>query len=134
MTATPTLGLLAVALLAGSAVSASARRLRLSGDHQYPHDTAGVYPGLVLQGGRLFESTGFMVVVAARSGPPHRFVIRSVSVPSQYFAEGIRFFRARSFRSPAVADGLHLQPDTFAPIGQFSYTGEAGALLMTRRT
>ena len=125
---------LAVALLAGSAgsaVSASAQPVySYQVINQYPHDTAAFTQGLVLQDGRLFESTGLYGSSSLREVDLQTgAVIRSVSVPSQYFAEGMTIFQGKVFQVTWQSQtGFIYNPDTFALIGQFSYTGEGWGL------
>ena len=52
-----------------------------------------------------------------------------MSVPSQYFAEGMTIFQGKVFQVTWQSQtGFIYNPDTFAPIGQFSYTGEGWGL------
>ena len=98
--------------------------------NQYPHDTAAFTQGLVLQGGRLFESTGLHGSSSLREVNLHTgAVIRSLSVPSQYFAEGMTIFQGKVFQVTWQSQtGFIYNPDTFALIGQFSYSGEGWGL------
>lgn len=58
--------------------------------HAYPHDSQAFTQGLVYLDGHLFESTGLYGQSTLREDDLETGrVIREVSVPSQYFAEGL---------------------------------------------
>ena len=98
--------------------------------NRFPHDPAAFTQGLVLQQGRLFESTGLngsssLREVHLTTGA----VLRIVNVPSQYFAEGMTIFQGKVFQLTWRSQvGFIYNPDTFAPLGQFSYAGEGWGL------
>src|SRR5215208_3095846 len=91
---------LALALFAAGALDAAAQPVYgYQVITQHPHDTGAFTQGLVLQNGRLFESTGLygsssLREVDLQSGA----VLRSVSVSSQYFAEGMTIFQGKVFQ------------------------------------
>ena len=97
---------------------------------RYPHAQDAFTQGLVYEGGRLYESTGLngsssLREVHLQSG----VVLRRVDVPAQYFAEGMTLFQGKIFQLTWQSQvGFIYNPDTFAKIGEFSYTGEGWGL------
>lgn len=56
----------------------------------YPHDADAFTQGLLLEGGRFYESTGLYGESTLREVVPETGeVLREVTVPPQYFAEGL---------------------------------------------
>ncbi|MGQ0732947.1 MAG: glutaminyl-peptide cyclotransferase [Acidobacteriota bacterium] len=107
-----------------------AERLRVKVLRSYPHDRAAFTQGLVLDGGRLYESTGLvgrssLREVEVESGR----VIRRVEVAPPIFAEGLALVGGRLIQL-TWQNGLALQYDrrTFARQGEFSYRGEGWGL------
>ena len=96
----------------------------------YPHDTSAFTEGLILQDGRLYESTGLngassLREVDLRTGA----VIRKIDIAPQYFAEGMTIFRGRIFQLTWQSQtGFIYDPATFIELGQFFYTGEGWGL------
>lgn len=119
--------LLAVATGVGSAQSAL---YRYNVINTYPHDRNAFTQGLVLLDGKLYESTGLygsstLREVDLTSGT----VLRSVAVPSQFFAEGMTVFQGKIFQLTWQSQtGFIYDPGTFNLLGQFSYTGEGWGL------
>jgi len=91
----------------------------------YPHDTSAFTEGLVYTGGALYESTGLygsstLRQVDLRTGA----VLRSVALGSQYFGEGATLFQGKIFQLTYQSQTAFVyDAATFAPIGQFFYTG-----------
>jgi len=96
----------------------------------YPHDTSAFTEGLVYTGGALYESTGLygsstLRQVDLRTGA----VLRSVALGSQYFGEGATLFQGKIFQLTYQSQiAFVYDAATFAPIGQFFYTGEGWGL------
>jgi glutaminyl-peptide cyclotransferase len=108
----------------------SAERLRVEVIRSYPHDRAAFTQGLLLDNGKLFESTGLVGQSSLREVElATGRVIRRVSVPAPLFAEGLT----------AVGDtliqltwqhgrALVYDKHTFTRTGEFSYKGEGWGL------
>ena len=98
--------------------------------NRYPHDTSAFTEGLVYSGGALYESTGLygsstLRQVDLRTGT----VLRSVSLASQYFGEGATLFQGKIFQLTWQSQTAFVyDASTFAPLGQFFYTGEGWGL------
>jgi glutamine cyclotransferase len=97
---------------------------------EYPHDPAAFTQGLVYLDGRLFESTGLnrqstVREVRLEDGK----VLRSVSIPPQYFGEGLVNW-GPDLLSLTWQDGLGFRWNRadFRPKGQFHYSGEGWGL------
>jgi glutamine cyclotransferase len=96
----------------------------------FPHDTAAYTQGLVWKDGFLYESTGrqgqsSLRKVELETGK----VLRKVSVPERYFAEGLALFGGRLFQLTwQNQTGFIYDPETFAQVGTFPYEGEGWGL------
>jgi glutamine cyclotransferase len=96
----------------------------------YPHDRAAFTQGLIYKDGILWESTGqygssSLRKVDLKTGK----VLKSISVPRDYFAEGITVFRDRVFQLTWQNNkGFIYNPEDFAKTGEFHYTGEGWGL------
>lgn len=110
--------------------AARAERMRVEVVRTYPHDRRAFTQGLVLEGGKLFESTGLVGQSSLRevelsSGR----VIRRVSVPAPLFAEGIATVGDNLIQLTWQAGrALIYNKHTFARAGEFSYRGEGWGL------
>jgi glutaminyl-peptide cyclotransferase len=101
----------------------------------YPHDPAAFTQGLLWLDGKLYESTGrngtsTIREVRLEDGK----VLRSVSLPSRYFGEGI-VDRGDEILSLTWQDqvGFRWNRKDFRQIGSFSYPGEGWALTRDAR-
>lgn len=96
----------------------------------YPHDPGAFTQGLVLQDGALFESTGLygsssLRQVDLKTGR----VLKKISVPREYFAEGMTLFRDKIFQLTWQAHkGFTYDPVSFEKLGEFAYEGEGWGL------
>jgi glutamine cyclotransferase len=96
----------------------------------YPHDHAAFTQGLIYKDGLLWESTGqygssSLRKVDLKSGK----VLKSISVPRDYFAEGMTIFRDHVFQLTWQNNkGFIYNPEDFAKTGEFHYTGEGWGL------
>ena len=98
--------------------------------NRYPHDPSAFTEGLVYTGTALYESTGLygsssLRQVDLRTGT----VFRAVNLASQYFGEGATLFQGKIFQLTWQSQTAFVyDPATFAPLGQFFYTGEGWGL------
>jgi glutamine cyclotransferase len=96
----------------------------------YPHDPAAFTQGLVFYQGVLYESTGLngsssLRKVELETGR----VLQRISIPSQYFAEGLALFNGRLLQLTwQNQQGFVYDLDTFQQLSTFSYTGEGWGL------
>ena len=96
----------------------------------YPHDPHAFTQGLEYCGGYLYESTGIagqstLRQVALQTGA----VIRKVSLPSQYFGEGLTIFHGKIYQLTWLAKkGFVYDLRTFRQIGEFPYDTEGWGL------
>ena len=127
--------LLALACGAGTRVTPepSADKVQAYGyevKNAYPHDRAAFTQGLVYKDGILWESTGqygssSLRKVELKTGK----VIKTIPVPREYFAEGMTVFRGKVFQLTwQEHKGFIYNPDDFAKLGEFNYTGEGWGL------
>ena len=123
-----------VAASAPAAVTAAQRvgpqRLRVQVVESYPHDPGAFTQGLVLAGGRLFESTGLegrssLREVELKSGK----VLRRLDVPAPVFAEGLALVGTRLFQITwKHGQAFTYDRDTFKKGATFDYEGEGWGL------
>jgi glutamine cyclotransferase len=96
----------------------------------YPHDPHAFTQGLEYYGGYLYESTGIagqstLRKVALRSGT----VIQKVSLPPQYFGEGLTMFHGKIYQLTWLSKtGFVYDLRTFRKVGEFSYDMEGWGL------
>jgi glutamine cyclotransferase len=97
---------------------------------EYPHDPAAFTQGLLYLDGKLYESTGLnrqstVREVRIEDGK----VLRSVSIPPQYFGEGLVNW-GPDLLSLTWTDGVGFRwnRSDFKPKGQFRYSGEGWGL------
>lgn len=115
---------------ASATASRTMERLRVEVVESYPHDPEAFTQGLVLSGGRLFESTGLvgkssLREVDVKSGR----VLRKVEVPAPYFAEGLALVGSTLFQLTwQNGQAFTYDAASFARNGQFDYTGEGWGL------
>jgi len=109
---------------------ATAERLRVQVVQSYPHDPNAFTQGLVLDRGRLFESTGLegrssLREVELTSGR----VVRRLDVPAPIFAEGLALVGTRLFQITWKHETVYTYDrDTFKKGPSFPYTGEGWGL------
>lgn len=105
-------------------------RLRAQVVQTYPHDPNAFTQGLVLEGGRLFESTGLegkssLREVDLESGR----VLRKLDVPAPVFAEGLALVGSRLFQITWKHETAYTYDrDTFKQGATFPYSGEGWGL------
>ena len=105
-------------------------RLRVQVVQTYPHDPRAFTQGLVLAGGRLFESTGLegqssLREVDLTTGK----VLRRLDVAAPVFAEGLALVGTRLFQITWKHETVYTYDrDTFKKGPTFPYTGEGWGL------
>ena len=96
----------------------------------YPHDPHSFTQGLEYYGGYLYESTGIagqstLRKVALQTGE----VIQKVSLPSQYFGEGLTVFHGKIYQLTWLSKkGFVYDLHSFRQIGEFPYDTEGWGL------
>jgi len=96
----------------------------------YPHDLHAFTQGLEYYGGYLYESTGgagqsTLRKVALEAGE----VIEKVSLPSQYFGEGLTIFRGKIYQLTWLSKkGFVYDLRSFRKVGEFPYDTEGWGL------
>jgi len=113
---------------AGSNVSAE--RLRVQVIKSYPHDRKAFTQGLLIDGGKLFESTGMVGSSSLREVElATGRVIRKIDVPPPIFAEGLAVAGDNLIQLTwQNGKALLYNKHTFAQAGEFSYRGEGWGL------
>ena len=115
---------------AGKAAPAPAQRLRVQVVQSYAHDRAAFTQGLLIDGGKLFESTGLVGQSTLREVELSTGrVIRKVDVAPPVFAEGLaasgdNLVQLTWQSGKAIVYNKH----TFARAGEFTYRGEGWGL------
>ncbi len=95
-----------------------------------PHDPAAFTQGLLLEGDRLFESTGMWGASGVReSDPLSGEVTRAVDLPEEFFGEGLALVEGELIQLTWQA-GLARRWDaaSFEPLGTHRYDGEGWGL------
>lgn len=98
--------------------------------HAWPHDANAFTQGLVVQDGKLLESTGeegrsSLRRVEMETGK----VVQKIDVPVPYFAEGITLLKGKIYQLTWEHKlGFIYDAWTFEKIGQFNYEGEGWGL------
>jgi glutamine cyclotransferase len=96
----------------------------------YPHDPYAFTQGLEYYGGYLYESTGIagqstLRKVALDTGQ----IIQKVSLPSEYFGEGLTIFRGKIYQLTWLSKkGFVYNLRTFRQAGEFPYDTEGWGL------
>ncbi len=96
----------------------------------YPHDPHAFTQGLEYYGGYLYESTGIagqstLRKVALETGE----VLQKVSLPSQYFGEGLTIFRGKIYQLTWLSKkGFVYDLRSFRQVGEFPYDTEGWGL------
>jgi glutamine cyclotransferase len=102
----------------------------------FPHDTSAYTQGLVWHEGFLYESTGrtgssSLRKVELETGK----VLRRISVPEPYFAEGLALLGGRLHQLTwQQQTGFIYELDTFRQVGTFPYEGEGWGLTTDGRS
>jgi glutamine cyclotransferase len=100
----------------------------------YAHDPRAFTQGLLFHDGKLLESTGLYGQSSLREVDlATGAVLRNLTVPSQYFAEGLTLLDGKLYQltwkeQKAFVYDLNADPKTFRKVGEFSYTGEGWGL------
>lgn len=97
---------------------------------QIPHDTGASTQGLLLHGGKLYESTGLFGSSSLRRVDPYTGVVEAiVSLPKELFGEGIAIHGRRIYQL-TWQSGIAIVYDvaTLAPRDTFRYSGEGWGL------
>lgn len=107
-----------------------AERLRVEVIRSYPHDRGAFTQGLLLDNGKLFESTGLVGQSSLREVElTTGRVIRRVSVPAPLFAEGLTVVGDTLIQLTwQHGRALVYNKHTFTRIGELSYKGEGWGL------
>ena len=98
--------------------------------NSWPHDRRAYTQGLIFHDGILWESTGqygssSLRKVELKTGK----VIKQISVPGNFFAEGMTVFHNKVFQLTWQENkGFIYDPATFQKQGEFTYTGEGWGL------
>lgn len=96
----------------------------------YPHDASAFTQGLVLEGGRFYESTGIYGESTLREVIPETGeVLREVTVPREYFAEGLALVGDRLIQITwREGEAFVYDLETFEQTGTLTYSGEGWGL------
>ncbi len=111
---------------AAEAQRVASERLRVQVVQAYPHDPGAFTQGLVLAGGRVFESTGLegrssLREVELATGK----VLRRLDIAAPVFAEGLALVGTRLFQITWKHETVYTYDrDTFKQGPTFPYTGE----------
>ena len=107
-----------------------AERMKAEIVRAYPHDRAAFTQGLVLDGGRLYESTGLVGRSSLRETELETGrVIRKVDVAPPIFAEGLALVGDRLIQLTWQNErALVYDRSTFAKQGELTYRGEGWGL------
>ena len=105
-------------------------RLKVQVIRSYPHDRAAFTQGLLLDDGKLFESTGLVGKSSLREVElATGRVIRKVDVPQPIFAEGLAVVGDNLIQLTWQNEkALVYNKRTFARAGEFAYRGEGWGL------
>lgn len=96
----------------------------------WPHDRAAFTQGLVFREGRFIESTGLNGRSSLREiEPATGRILKQVSVPAQFFAEGVAVMGSKAFQLTWQNHrGFVYDVDTFQLQKEFAYEGEGWGL------
>jgi len=98
--------------------------------HAWPHDPAAFTQGLVFRNGEILESTGLNGKSTLRDVELDTgHVLKMISLPSEYFAEGLAVIGTRAFQLTwKNQEGFIYDAATFRLEGKFGYDGEGWGL------
>ncbi|MEX2536867.1 MAG: glutaminyl-peptide cyclotransferase [Trueperaceae bacterium] len=121
---------LAIILSLLGACASSPAELAATVLERYPHDTDAFTQGLLLEGGKLYESTGLYGRSSLREVDLHTGeVIRVRYLDSSHFGEGLAQVDERLIQLTWRAGrALVYDLETFEPVGSFNYGGEGWGL------
>jgi glutaminyl-peptide cyclotransferase len=110
--------------------ASTAERLRVQVVRSYPHDRGAFTQGLLLHGGRLYESTGLVGKSSLREVELETGrVIRRTSVPPPFFAEGLTLVGDRLIQLTwQHGKAFVYDRQSFTKHGELSYRGEGWGL------
>ncbi len=113
-----------------AATTSSTERLKVQVLRSYPHDRAAFTQGLLIDSGKVFESTGLVGQSTLREVELQTGrVIRKVDVPRPIFAEGLAVVGDNLIQLTwQSGKALVYDKRTFARAGEFSYRGEGWGL------
>ncbi len=96
----------------------------------YPHDPHAFTQGLEYHGGYLYESTGIAGQSTLRKVAPETGqVIQKITLPSQYFGEGLTIFNGKIYQLTWLSKkGFVYDLRSFRLIGEFPYDTEGWGL------
>ena len=95
----------------------------------YPHDSDAFTQGLLLHDGFFFESTGLRGRSSLRKVEPETGeVVKQISVPQPYFAEGLALVDDKLIQLTWQAEEAFVYTLDFEQTGTFDYTGEGWGL------
>ena len=102
----------------------------------WPHDRAAFTQGLLWRNGSFLESTGLNGQSTLREVEPKTGrVLKQISVPSQFFAEGLAVIGDRAYQLTwQNHKGFVYDADTFRQLGEFAYEGEGWGLTTDGRS
>ena len=120
-------------LIASAGIPQKAEQIPILGANvvrTYPHDPHAFTQGLEYYGGYLYESTGIagqstLRKVALETGD----VVQKVSLPPQYFGEGLTIFHGRIYQLTWLSKkGFVYDLRSFRQVGEFPYDTEGWGL------
>lgn len=96
----------------------------------YPHNPEAFTQGLLLEGGRFYESTGLYGASTLREVVPETGeVVRSVALDARYFGEGLALVGDRLIQLTwQEGEAFVYDLGTFGVLGTFTYEGEGWGL------
>jgi glutamine cyclotransferase len=96
----------------------------------YPHDPHAFTQGLEYYDGYLYESTGRSGQSSLRRSVLETgAILKSVSLPSQYFGEGLTIYRGKIYQLTWLSKiGFIYDVRTFRQVGEFHYESEGWGL------
>jgi glutamine cyclotransferase len=96
----------------------------------YPHDPKAFIQGLIVRDGVFYESTGLNGKSSLRKVDISTgAVLKKVSVPDKYFAEGLDEMGGKLYQLTWQANvGFIYDKNTFEKVGEFHYDGEGWGL------
>ncbi len=98
--------------------------------HTWPHDRGAFTQGLIYLDGNFLETTGLNGSSSLRRVEPQTGrVLQKVGLPAEFFGEGMTVLADKIFQLTwQNQKGFIYRLDTFAPVGEFAYTGEGWGL------
>jgi signal peptidase I len=110
-------------------VSAPVEKLRAQVIERRPHDVTSFTEGLVLAGGRLYESSAYGAASLREVDPDSGAILRSATIPSGNFAEGIAVVDDRVIQLTwQQHTAFNYDLSDFQQLGTFAYDTEGWGL------